>query len=69
MLAASAILGCSREDLLELASKGASELGSHRMTVRFLASERVVSIRSARAATWAGLFYDRIELAAKDRPG
>ena len=69
MVAASAILGCTREDLLEIASVGATELGADRMTVRFLASERVVSIRSARAATWAGLFYDRIELAAQERHG
>ena len=65
MVSASAILGSTREDLLEIASTGTKDVGGARMAIRFLASERVVSIRSARAATWARLFYDRMGLAAR----
>ena len=66
MVSATAVLGGTRENVLELASTGAQDLGGARMAIRFLASERVVSIRSARAATWARLFYDRMELAARE---
>lgn len=60
MARAGAMLGRSRETLLELAATGERELGGEVLRVRTLAGERYVSLPSATAATWARRFYDRV---------
>jgi hypothetical protein len=60
MTRASAILGRSREGLLDLALHGERDLGAAVIRVRTLAGERYVSFPTATAATWARRFYDRV---------
>ena len=60
MARAGAMLGRSRETLLELAATGERELGGEVLRVRTFAGERYVSLPSATAATWARRFYDRV---------
>lgn len=55
-----AMLGRSRDALLDLAAAGERELGAEALRVRTLAGERYVSLPSATAATWARRFYDRV---------
>ena len=57
---AGAMLGRSREMLLDLAMSGQRELGGEFMQVRMLAGERYISLPSATAAIWAQRFYDRV---------
>ncbi len=59
------MLGRNREQLLEVASSGAQQLGAARMDVRSLAGRSTIAVRSARSATWAGLFYNRAGYVAK----
>lgn len=61
MTRAGAMLGRSREALLDLALIGEQELGADVMRLRTLAGERYVSLPSASAATWARRFYDRVD--------
>ncbi|PCH74166.1 MAG: hypothetical protein COC12_04090 [Rhodobacteraceae bacterium] len=61
LVRAGAIIGKNREAFLNIASDAESLLGSEKIAVGFHASERIISLRSARAATWAGLYYDRLE--------
>jgi len=67
MAGASTVLGRNRDALLDLATRGEKDIGPDWMGVRFLASERVIAVRSARAATWARTFYDRIQGATGER--
>jgi hypothetical protein len=60
MTRAGAMLGRSREALLDLAVAGERDLGAEVLRVRTLAGERYVSLLSATAATWARRFYDRV---------
>lgn len=60
MTRAGAMLGRSREALLDLAVAGERELGAEVLRVRTMAGERYVSLPSATAATWARHFYDRV---------
>lgn len=60
MTRAGAMLGRSREALLDLAVAGERELGAKVLRVRTMAGERYVSLPSATAATWARHFYDRV---------
>ncbi|MBK1637971.1 DUF4007 family protein [Rhodothalassium salexigens] len=60
MTRAGAMLGRSREALLDLAAASERELGAKVLRVRTLAGERYVSLPSATAATWARRFYDRV---------
>jgi hypothetical protein len=60
MTRAGAMLGRSREALLDLAAAGERELGAEILRVRTLAGERYVSLPSATAATWARRFYERV---------
>jgi hypothetical protein len=59
MTRAGAMLGRSREALLDLAAEGERALGAEVLRVRTLAGERYVSVPSATAASWARRFYDR----------
>jgi len=56
---AGAYFGRSREALLDLAYIGQQEFGAGVISIRALAGERLVSVMSARAATWAERFYNR----------
>lgn len=60
MTRAGAMLGRSREALLDLAAASEREVGPEVLRVRTLAGERYVSLPSAAAATWARRFYDRV---------
>tara|TARA_R100000935_G_scaffold31251_1_gene51795 strand:+ start:18693 stop:19601 length:909 start_codon:yes stop_codon:yes gene_type:complete len=60
LLRAGSILRCKRENLLDMAADGAKVLTPSRMNLRFLASERVITLKSAQAADWATLFFDRM---------
>jgi len=60
MTRAGAMLGRSREALLDLAAEGERALGAEVLRVRTLAGERYVSVPSATAASWARRFYDRV---------
>ena len=60
MARAGAMLGRSREALLDLAAEGERALGAEVLRVRTLAGERYVSVPSATAASWARRFYDRV---------
>jgi hypothetical protein len=60
MTRAGAMLGRSREALLDIAAASERELGPEVLRVRTLAGERYVSLPSATAATWARRFYDRV---------
>lgn len=60
MTRAGAMLGRSREALLDLAAASEQELGAEVLRVRTLAGERYVSLPSATAATWARRFYNRV---------
>lgn len=57
---AGAMLGRSREALLDLAATSEKELGAEILRVRTLAGERYISLPSATAATWAQRFYARV---------
>lgn len=57
---AAAMLGRSREALLDLAVSGERDLGAPVLSVRTLAGERSIFLPSATAATWARRFYDRV---------
>jgi hypothetical protein len=60
MASASAMMGRSREGLLDLALSGERDLGASVMRVRTLAGERYVSFPTATAETWARRFYNRV---------
>ena len=60
MANAGAMLGKSRESLLDLAATAEREFGATVLTVRTLAGERQISLPSATAASWAHRFYERI---------
>ena len=63
---AGAFLGRSRDALLNLVGTGEAELGASVMSLRSLAGERVVTVTSGRAATWATRFYDRTAAAGRE---
>lgn len=60
MTRAGAMLGRTREALLDLAVGGERELGAEFMRLRTLAGERYISLPSATAATWARRLYGRV---------
>ena len=63
---AGALFGRSREGVLDIVDAGESALGPSTMSLRSLAGERVVTVMSARAATWATTFYDRIATKSRE---
>lgn len=62
-LKAGAFLGLSRERILGLAASGAALLGKSKMNVESQAGERIVTLRSASAASWAERLYERLRSA------
>lgn len=63
---AGAFFGRSREGLLTIVDDGERALGSSTISLRSLAGERVVTVKSARAASWACSFYDRMAAQARE---
>lgn len=55
MVGAGTVLGRTRDALLGLATRGENDIGPNWIGVRFLASERIIAVRSARAATWGSV--------------
>jgi hypothetical protein len=62
---AGAFLGQSRDALLDMVGGGEAELGASIMSLRSLAGERIVTVESGSAATWAARFYDRTAAAGR----
>ena len=63
---AGGFFGRPREGVLDLVDAGEAAFGASTMSLRSLAGERVVTVTSARAATWASRFYDRMAAQARE---
>lgn len=62
VLKAGAYLGCTREQILELAGRGGALRGNSKMSVETRAGERIVRLKSAPASVWAGSLYRRLRV-------
>lgn len=62
VLKAGAYLGCTREQILELAGRGSARRGNAKMSVETLAGERIVKLKSAPASEWARRLYHRLRV-------
>lgn len=62
---AGALLGRNREEIIAQIAAAPDVLGPERLATRTLAGERMITVRSARSATWLSEYLDRSQSAAE----